>query len=117
MKKGLLLFSFILSLVLINAQSVSCEDLADFIIKNQDRKDTVTPITSSMLAKATWYEYDGKGFVIAFLKSSDYDFKGRPYIFCGIEWIRWFNFKYEGLKSSYGKAFHEYIIDYTCNCE
>ncbi len=72
---------------------------------------------SSWLVKVEYYQvdYDG-GLVIAYIKKNDYDFKGKPYIFCGISSQRWSAFKTEGLYGSYGEAFHKYIMDYTCDC-
>jgi hypothetical protein len=101
----------------ISAQNISCSELSRVITKDYSRKEKVKPLMSSMLAKATWYEYEGMGFVIAYLKENDYDLNGSPYIFCGISNQRWTKFKNNGLfGSSYGKAFHKYIMEYTCNC-
>lgn len=117
MKKILLFVVLTFSIRNFQSQTISCGDLAKYIVENYETKDTVQPFSSSMLVKATWYQYDGNGYVIAYLKSNDYDFQGRPYIFCGISRTRWDKFKNEGLFGSYGKAFHDYIMDYTCNCE
>lgn len=80
--------------------------------------DRVNTMGSSMLVKAEYYQVDyNAGLVIAYIKNNEYDFKGKPYIFCGISSTRWSNFKSKGLYESWGKSFHEYIMDHTCDCK
>ena len=45
-----------------------------------------------------------------------YDFRGKPYIFCGISSYTWTKFTSDGTYNSWGKAFHKYIMDNKCNC-
>lgn len=97
-------------------QAQTCSELVQYAKSEDSYPDRVIPVNSSMLAKAEYYQVDGGGLVIAYLKSNDYDYTGRPYIFCGISTQRWAKFKSEGMFGSYGKAFHEYIRDYTCDC-
>lgn len=98
------------------SQSISCQEVLEIVTENYDRKESVNPIGSTMLAKATYYAVEGEGFVVAYLKSNEYDFQGRPYIFCGISSQRWAKFKNEGMFGSWGDSFHAYIREYTCNC-
>ena len=69
-----------------------------------------------MLAEVEYYELQNMGFVVAYIKSSDYDFTGKPYIFCGISSYTWSSFKTSGMMGSWGESFHEYIMDHTCDC-
>ena len=115
MKKILILATLFIATIF-SAQSMSCNDLVNYAKSSDSFPDVVKPLNSSMIAKAEYYKVDGGGIVIAYLKSNDYDFTGKPYIFCGISAQRWFNFKLDGLSGSYGKAFHEYIREYTCDC-
>lgn len=72
---------------------------------------------STMLAKVEYYRLDDMGFVVAFIKSNDYDIYGKPYIFCGISLDRWDAFVNGAIYGgSWGESFHQYIRDYTCNC-
>ena len=97
-------------------QAQTCSELVQYAKSEDSYPDRVMPLSSSMLAKAEYYRVDGAGLVIAYIKENDYDFSGKPYIFCGISPQRWSKFKSEGMYGSYGKAFHAYIMDYTCNC-
>lgn len=115
MKKNLL-FTTLFFATIFSAQNVSCNDLLKYAKSSDSYPDRVSPISSSMIAKAEYYRVDGGGLVIAYIKASDYDFTGKPYIFCGISSQRWSKFKSEGMYGSWGKAFHEYIREYTCNC-
>lgn len=99
------------------AQSVSCNDLVNYAKAKDPYPDVVRTYGSSMLVKAEYYEVEDTGLVIAYIRKNEYDFTGKPYIFCGISSRRWSTFKIEGITGSYGKAFHAYIMDYTCNCD
>ena len=99
------------------AQSVSCNDLVEYVQKKTSYPDRVTPMTSKMLAKVEYYEVDDSGLVIAYIKRNEWEFSGKPYIFCGISYRRWSAFKSDGMINGYGEAFHKYIIDYTCKCD
>ncbi|NVK53838.1 MAG: hypothetical protein HWD85_12955 [Flavobacteriaceae bacterium] len=115
--KAILPLIFIIFLPrLSNGQGISCQEVYEIVTENYDYKDTVTPIGSSMLTRVTYYTLDGDGFVVANIKRNEYDFRGTPYIFCGISSQRWARFKNEGMFNSWGESFHAYIRDYTCNC-
>ena len=116
MKKIAILFFFLILKTPVNAQSISCQELFEGVTEYYDSRDNVTTIGSSMLAKVTRFTVDGDGFVIAYIKNNDYDFQGKPYIFCGISSQRWSRFKIEGMTGSWGESFNNYIRDYTCNC-
>lgn len=109
----LLLFNFLDG---INAQNISCNELYNYVVENYDYEDSMSCFNSSVLARAEYYEVDGYGFVVAYIKEYDYDYKGKPYIFCSISSYEWINFKSEGISNSWGKAFHKYIRDNTCDC-
>ena len=99
------------------AQTVSCSDLVQYAKSEDPYPEIVGSSNSAVLAKTEYYRLDGEGLVIAYIKSKPYDFYGKPYIFCGISSERWTKFKVEGMVRGYGKAFHDYIKDYTCNCK
>ena len=56
---------------------------------------------------------------IAEIKANEYSYSTKSYIFCGIPYSNWSNFK-NGYNYSdsrtYGERFHAYIIDYQCSC-
>ena len=111
-----LIFLSLFTVTITNAQSVSCQDAYDYVVKNHDHRDSTNCFGSSMLTKVEYYQLDGQGYVVAYIKQNDYDITGRPYLFCNISKQRWNTFKIEGAYYSWGKKFHEYIIDNKCNC-
>lgn len=115
-KRALILVLMIIGCVNSYSQSISCQELFSTVTSNYDTKDTASCYNSSMLAKVIYYEYENMGFVVAYIKSGDYDFSGKPYIFCGISSYTWSSFKTNGMTGSWGESFHEYIMDQTCNC-
>jgi len=115
-KRTLLLFLFIpVFIYQVNAQSTSCQELFEAVTEYYT-DDSAGCFGSTMLIKVEYYRIDGNGYVIAYIKRNDYDFRGSPYIFCGISQQRWNYFKTNGIYGSWGESFHEYIRDYTCNC-
>ena len=110
----LLLFATIIKLN-VSAQSVSCNDLAEYVQQESGYPDTATSFTSSFIKKVDYYRVDGVGVCIAYIKQNDWDFEGKPYIFCGISQYTWSMFRAESYNSM-GKAFNKYIIDRTCDC-
>lgn len=100
-----------------NTSDVTCQKIYDAVVRYGDKIDSVNPISSTMLIKATYYELKEYKFVVAYFKEDKYDITGSPYIFCGIPKQDWDNFKSDGLYNSYGKAFHKYIFHYKCDCE
>ena len=115
MIKILFLTTFFLSATFFS-QTTSCNDLVQYAKSADSYPDRVNPFNSTMIAKAEYYTVDNGGLVIAYLKSNDFDYSGKPYIFCGISAQRWAKFKSEGSYGSWGEAFHQYIMDYKCNC-
>lgn len=114
--KTLLLIVFLGTSVFSFSQSISCQKLFQIVTKEYDSKRNQSILMSSMLAKADYYRLDNIGFVVAYIKSNEYDFNGQPYIFCGISQSRWNSFVNAGILDSWGKSFHQYIRDYTCDC-
>lgn len=117
---GLILMLFIFP-ISINAQNYSCDEIMKFIKSNGSKKGSVSSIqlmNSSWLREVNAYSYDGEIFVIAKIKTSDYDIWGKEYIFCGIPSKNWSSFSgYNFGNETYGEKFHKYIIDYVCNCK
>lgn len=116
MKKKLFTLLFFIVTIFSNAQSISCQELFNTVTSNFDSSDETSCFGSSMLAKVEYYEYNNMGFVVAYIKDSEYDFSGAPYIFCGFSSYTWGRFKSSGLYGSWGQSFHEYIMDSKCNC-
>lgn len=100
----------------VKAQNITCQELFETITENYDTKDNINCFGSSALIKITYYRLNNTGFAVAYIKKNDYDYKGQPYVFCGISQQLWSSFKAEGLVGSWGKAFNEYIMDNKCNC-
>ena len=96
--------------------SISCQELFNYVVEQYDRKSYTTCYGSTMLTKVDYYVVDGNGFVVGYIKQNEWDYKGQPYLFCGISNYTWSQFKMNGMTGSWGKAFHDYIMDYTCNC-
>ncbi|EDM44950.1 hypothetical protein SCB49_02479 [unidentified eubacterium SCB49] len=122
MKKQLTIFTIILLCFIVktNGQSVSCQELHDFIVEEGYQSSTVSSYTmnSSWLKKVTKYTYNYKNFVVAEIKKNEYSYQTNTYVFCGISDYNWSQFKYGGYgeSDSYGERFHKYIFDYQCNC-
>lgn len=108
---------FLFFTLCINAQDISCSELLDIVTSKYDSKKTAHCYTSTMLIKVNYYKLDGHGFVVAYIKKNDYDFRGTPYVFCGITNSKWNSFTFDATYGgSWGKSFHKNIIDNTCNC-
>ena len=120
MKKSKLLplisLIFLLGISTTKAQSVSCSELYSYVKNEGGYPSSQSCMGSSFLAKVERYEVDGNGVVVAWIKSNDYDFTGKPYIYCGISSYTWSNFTSAGIMGSWGKAFHQYIKGNNCNC-
>lgn len=112
----LIIIALLITPFVSKAQSISCQELFEVVTETYDSKDEVTCFNSKMLTKATYYELDGMGFVVGYIKGSDYDFTGKPYIFCGISSWQWSSFKMNGMANSWGEAFHEHIRNQLCDC-
>lgn len=113
----IVLVGFSLSL---SAQTVSCEELMDFIETKGMYNSSLSSYTldSSWLTKVTLYSYDMNYYVVANIKPNEYSYTSKPYIFCGIPYRNWLNFKNGsyGVTDSYGERFHKYIFNYQCDC-
>lgn len=115
MKNIILLFFFTFT-PLVKAQTVSCQEVYEFILDKGYKANSISlTYSSSMLTKVERYTYDGKNYVVGFIKANDYDYKGLPYLFCGISSYDWSGF-YVNYMNSPGEAFHKYIMPYKCNC-
>ena len=104
-----------------HSQSVSCDDLLEFIKTDGSYVSKLSSFTldSEWLNEVTAYMYEGKYYVIAKIKKDKYSYSTNTYIFCGVPFRNWSSFKNGGYgeTDSYGSRFHTYIIDYTCNCD
>lgn len=101
----------------LNAQeTVDCNTLMEFVKENCSLQDQVSCYNSSMLESVQSYNWEGTIVVIANIKSNKYDIYGKPYIFCDVPISNWTYFRNTSSNESWGKAFHEYIMDYKCDC-
>lgn len=117
MKKVLLFFILSTYYSSSFSQSITCQDLKESIVENANLISSISCSGSSMLVKAQYFKYKDKGYVIAYLKSDQYDFNGTPYMYCGISSERWYQFVSIGKNGSWGKSFNEYIKNLICNCK
>lgn len=112
--------AFLLCANFIFAQTISCDDLYNYVIKNGFKKSTIYNYTlnSTWLKEVTAYSLEGKIYVVAKIKKDEYGFSTSNYIFCGVPEMNWLNFEYPkyGDDSTYGERFHQLIRDYECNC-
>jgi hypothetical protein len=114
-------YILVLSIMLLScmnsySQTMGCQELFETVTTNYDREESANCYGSSMLVKVDFYKVGNNNFAVAYIKSNIYDFKGRPYIFCGIPSMNWSYFKYNS-KGSWGESYYEYISDYKCNCQ
>lgn len=120
MKKTILFLSFFCCIYLSNAQEITCDDLLDFVKTEGYKESSVSSIAlidSSWLNGVEAYSYDGNLFVVAKIKKDEYSYYSKEYIFCGVPEENWRKFKsLFDIDKTYGERFHEYIIDYQCNC-
>jgi hypothetical protein len=100
------------------AQRVSCETLMKAVKEEADHYDEVgfySLLNSEFLEEVEAFEYEEELFVIAKFKREPGQIFSKYYIFCGISKTRWNAFK-NGWTGTYGERFHQYIIDYVCDC-
>lgn len=110
---------FVLSFVLLSAmnsysQKMGCQEMFEIVTTQYDSKETANCYGSSMLVKVDFYKVGNNNYAVAYIKNNEYDFKGKPYLFCGIPSMNWSYFKYN--TKSWGESFNKYIKEYTCNC-
>lgn len=98
-----------------NAQKMSCQEAYELVLEYGENKRTISIVGSTMLTKVIKYEIDNNLFVVGYIKSNEYDFRGSPYLFCGVSSYDWNSFTYNYLTSA-GEAFHKYIFPYKCDC-
>jgi hypothetical protein len=116
-------FMFLLITLLsasLKGQQMSCDDLIDILESEGYNEGTVNTslVNSSWLKSANAYEYDGRLFVIAEIKSNEFNWSAKEYVFCDVPERNWNSFKngYLNIGSTPGERFHEYIFEYKCNC-
>lgn len=116
MKKLLILLFTIFLVNKSYSQEISCNELFDYVIQNSRPPSVIYCYNSSMLIKVLRFKVDGIGFVVAYIKQSEYDFIGKPYVYCGVSDVSWLYFQSEGLIGSWGQSFHRNIKQHKCNC-
>lgn len=119
--KKIIFFASLIFSIGIHCQSVSCDDLLNYVTSkgyNFQSVSSIQLINSSWLKQVDAYKIEGKIAVVAEIKRDDIGFSTKKYVFCGISESRWDYFYYGlyDIGKSYGERFHKYIIDYQCNC-
>ena len=102
----------------LNAQSVKCEDLMQFLVTYGEEDEIPSYyLNSSWLYGVTAYTYNDVIYVVAEIKANEYSYNTNKYIFCGISTLDWMLFQLGDSETfSFGERFHKYIINYKCNC-
>jgi hypothetical protein len=113
--KYFFLFTLIFVTIIANSQN-SYDQIIQNLKSNSEYSDSVLCIGSTMLAKAEYYFNDSIGYVVIYIKRTEDDIFGKPYLFCGISSQRWQSFRNGGL-SSWGQSYHDYIKPYVCNSQ
>jgi hypothetical protein len=105
------------------AQSLTCDELINYVEKNGKEKDNVNTfvLSSDWLKNVTEYTIHDKIVVIAEIQHGSLSWETKKYIFCDIPVENWDEFHpispFTGAKMlSYGEKFHKYIYDYKCIC-
>lgn len=115
---SLIALLFVMKTGALFSQNVSCENLMR-VVKSEasyyGEVSSITLISSEFLKEVKAYEYEETLFVIATFQPRPNEIFPRTYIYCGIPYSNWNSFK-NGWNESYGERFHQYIIDYVCNC-
>lgn len=114
MKLPILLWIVFLS-TSVFSQKISCQEAYEIVLNYGENKRTINIVNSSMLTKVIKYEIDNSLYVVGYIKSNEYDYRGKPYLFCGISKFNWNQFTLNYLSSA-GEAFHKYIFPYKCDC-
>lgn len=102
-----------------NSQAIRCNDLMDYVT---DEGVSYGQVYSYQLTNSSWlkevkaYKYENILFVIAEIKQDDWGIRTKKYIFCGIPENNWRNFTSSYDRRTYGERFHDYIMDYRCDC-
>ncbi len=121
MKKIIFILAIVSSSFIdIKAQSISCQELMDYVYNKGNRKDY---IETHLLTRSAWlssiesYTVDNKIVVIAGIKNNGYE---KKYIFCDVPsktWDTFYGNRMLILNETIGEQFREYIFPYQCNCK
>lgn len=113
----ILLTFFLFTSLTFSKPQTSCEEIIRLAKSEGIRHGYVSSISlmnSEWLKNVEAYKIEGVIIVIATIKNESSYF-GKEYVFCGVPESNWTSFSY-GYSGSYGERFHQYIIDYQCNC-
>lgn len=101
----------------IAAQKLSCGKLINFLQRNIPNPELVETVNSSALVKVEFFSSIESGYVIAYFKKKNSDKIKNTKIYCWITRDGWNEFKLDGMKNGYDKAFLAHIEQYKCHCE
>jgi hypothetical protein len=102
-----------------NSRKTSCNSLIESVISLADSTPYLAIKTSTMFSGVRYYQYQGRGYLIVYVKDDEYDINDeddRAYIYCGITQQRWEYFVEYGENTSWGKSYDYYIKNFTCGC-
>lgn len=102
-----------------NSRKISCNSLIESVKNLADSAPYLPITTSTMLSGVRYYQYQGRGYLIIYVKDDEYDLNDeddRAYIYCGITKQRWEYFVEYGENTSWGKSFDYYIKNFGCGC-
>ena len=97
------------------AQQMRCEELVTYARTNATQTSINNCTSSAWLIKVVHYKVNEGGMVIAYIKQNEYDYVGKPYIYCGISYNVWLDFMLDAIMSC-GESFHKHIAPYKCDC-
>lgn len=102
------------------SQQITCDDLINYVLDKGSRRGSVGSLSlmnSSWLKSVEAYSIENTIVVIAEIKREN-SYSTKKYIFCGVPSQNWDRFSsgLYNMDKTYGEKFHDYIMDYQCNC-
>lgn len=97
-----------------DSNKMDCRVIMGFLYSEANLVQSISNISSTMISSVSYYNYQNKGFVIAYLRNNQ---PSKPYVFCGITQQRWNYFLNYGNLVSWGESFQKFIYDQKCDCK
>ncbi len=124
MKKLIFILSalFLISYNSVEGQTTSCSQLIEYVYKNGTSKDVIDnglQINSEWLKKVEAFSIENKIVVIAEMYTDKSHYSTKKYIYCDVppfNWDSFYNSRMLILNTTLGERFHQYVVDYKCNC-
>lgn len=112
------ILTFLLSISTISNPYSTCEELIQYTKNEGTHYGSIGPIAlmnSEWLRAVEAYKVENSIVVIASIRK-DGSYFSKDYIFCAVPESNWRSFSSIYGNDSYGERFHEYIMNYQCNC-